>query len=53
MTWSWKLATDTDDSLDFLNGTDSYSRPVSEARIGATQTGFARLFCYVMVAGGS
>ncbi len=33
--WGWKLATDPDDALQFLNGTGAYDRPVSEARISA------------------
>lgn len=33
--WGWKLATDPDDVLNFMNGLGSYSRPVKEAQIAA------------------
>ncbi|MFZ0158610.1 MAG: hypothetical protein WAL50_06235 [Kineosporiaceae bacterium] len=31
--WGWKLATDADDALAFLNGSGAYSHPVSMARV--------------------
>ena len=32
-TWAWKLATNQDDALNFLNGTGAYEHSVSETRI--------------------
>ena len=33
--WGWKLATDAEDVMRFLNGTGAYTTPVSDARISA------------------
>lgn len=33
--WGWKLATDIDDALNFLNGTGAYETPIRKARISA------------------
>ena len=33
--WGWKLATDPSDAMNFLNGTNGYSHPVTTARITA------------------
>ncbi len=35
--WGWKLATDPDDVMNFLNGTGAYQRPVTAARIAAME----------------
>lgn len=37
--WSWKLATDPDDVLNFLNGTGAYGSPAGEARISVIWKG--------------
>ena len=33
--WGWKLATNPDDAMNFLNGTEPYSRPVRDVKICA------------------
>lgn len=37
--WGWKLATDPNDVIDFLNGSGAYDSPVGEARISAIWKG--------------
>jgi hypothetical protein len=37
--WGWKLATDPDDALNFINGAGAYEHPVGEFRICATWNG--------------
>jgi len=37
--WGWKLATDPDDVMDFLNGTDPYGEPLANAQVCAYWNG--------------
>ncbi|MBP1468716.1 hypothetical protein EYB53_023580 [Candidatus Chloroploca sp. M-50] len=37
--WGWKLATDPDDVMHFVNGSGAYQAPVSDARISVVWTG--------------
>jgi hypothetical protein len=32
-TWGWKLSTDPDDVMNFLNGKGAYKDPVKDARV--------------------
>ena len=37
--WGWKLATEPDDAMNFLNGTGAYQTPVKDAKICAVWKG--------------
>jgi hypothetical protein len=37
--WGWKLATEPDDAMNFLNGARAYQHPVKEAKICAVSKG--------------
>ncbi len=37
--WGWKLSTDPDDVMNFLNGKGAYKRPVKDFRVGGTWRG--------------
>lgn len=49
--WGWKLATDVDDALAFLNGTDPYQAPVRDAQIGVVGGGSGPHFYIVYQSG--
>ena len=38
-TWGWKLSTDPDDVMNFLNGKGAYKHPVKDFRVGGTWRG--------------
>lgn len=49
--WGWKLTTNVDDALAFLNGTDPYRAPVREAQIGVVGGGSGPHFYIVYQSG--
>jgi len=46
--WGWKLATDVDDALAFLNGSGSYTLPVHNAQIGVVNNGSGIAYFYIV-----
>lgn len=50
-TWGWKLATDVDDALAFLNGTEPYGAAVRDAQIGVVGGGSGPYFYIVYQSG--